>query len=108
MLGWDAFCAAIRDEFGADEFELEMHQLLQLRQNGTVVEYRAAFEAHMYHLLALDASLSPRFFITQFLLGLRDDLRVAVRLQAPTSIRRASVMARIQEEENDVLARALD
>ena len=24
-LGWDAFCAAIREEFGADEFELEMN-----------------------------------------------------------------------------------
>lgn len=56
----------------------------------------------MYHLLALDSTMSPRFFVTQFLLGLRDDLRAAVRLQAPTSITRDSVLARIQEEENDV------
>ena len=30
-LGWEAFCAAIIEEFGADEFELEMQKLLQLR-----------------------------------------------------------------------------
>uniref|UniRef100_A0A453EG05 Retrotransposon gag domain-containing protein n=1 Tax=Aegilops tauschii subsp. strangulata TaxID=200361 RepID=A0A453EG05_AEGTS len=48
-----------------------------------------------------DGTLSNKFFITQFLLGLRDDLRAAVRLQAPTSITRASVLARIQEEEAD-------
>ena len=53
----------------------------------------------MYHLLALDPSLSTKFFITQFLLGLKDELRAAVRLQAPTSITRASILARIQEEE---------
>lgn len=56
----------------------------------------------MYNLLALDASLSPKFFVTQFLLGLKDELRAAVRLQAPNSITRATVFARIQEEELDL------
>ena len=63
-LGWDAFCATIIEEFGADEFELEMHKLLQLRPSGTISEYRQVFNSHMYHLLALDPSLSTKFFIT--------------------------------------------
>ena len=37
-LGWDAFCTAITEEFGVNEFEMEMHKLLQLRQIGTVSE----------------------------------------------------------------------
>ena len=78
---------------------MEMHKLLQLRQTGTVAEYRTAFEAHRYHLLTLDASLNPKLFITQFLLGLRDDLRAAVRLQEPSSITRAAVLAWIIVEE---------
>lgn len=57
------------EEFGPEEFESTMHNLLQLRQTGTVAEYRQQFEVHMYNLLALDASLSPKFFVTQFLLG---------------------------------------
>lgn len=93
------FSAAVIEEFGADEFELIMHRLLQLRQTGTVADYRTAFDELMYHLLVLDPSINNKFLITQFLLGLKDELRAAVRLQAPSSITRASVLARIQEEE---------
>ena len=76
-----------------------LHKLLQLRQTATVAEYRAAFDEQMYHLLALDPSINTKFFVTQFILGLKDELRASVRLQAPSSITRASVLARIQEEE---------
>ncbi|XBJ01839.1 hypothetical protein VPH35_021384 [Triticum aestivum] len=99
---WEEFTTALISEFGPNEFEVEMHKLLQLRQSGSVAEYRTEFEAHMYHLLALDATLNPKIFVTQFLLGLRDDLRAAVRLQEPSSITRAAVLARIVEEEAGV------
>jgi hypothetical protein len=55
----------------------------------------------MYHLLAVDETLSSRWFVSQFVFGLRDDIRAAVRLQAPTSIARAASLARIQEEESE-------
>lgn len=96
---WNRFCQAVIEEFGPDEFEDQMHKLLQLRQLGSVTEYRVQFEVYMYHLLALDPTLSTKFFVTQFVLGLKDELRAAVRIQAPTSITRATVFARIQEEE---------
>lgn len=102
MITWASFCTAIKEEFDPEEFELEMHKLMQLRQTGTVADYRLAFEARIYHLLALDATLSTKFFVTQFILGLRGDLQAAVHLEAPTSITRASVLARIQEEEMDM------
>ena len=76
-----------------------MHNFIQLRQTGSVQDYRHQFETAMYHLLALDPTLSTKFFISQFLIGLKDELRLGVRLQAPTSITRAAVFARIQEEE---------
>jgi hypothetical protein len=64
-----------------------------------VAEYITEFEAHMYHLLALDATLKPKLFVTQFLLGLHDDLCTTVRLQEPSIITRTAVLARIVEEE---------
>ena len=76
-----------------------MHKLLQLRQTTSVAEYRAAFDEQMYHLLALDPSINTKFFVTQFILGLKDELHAPVRLQAPSSITRASVLVRIKEEE---------
>ena len=103
VVTWDAFCLAVIEEFGPDEFEGQMHKLLQLRQTASVAEYRQQFESYMYHLIALAPSLSSKFFVTQFVLGLKDELRAAVRIQAPTSITRATEFAKIQEEELEAL-----
>lgn len=70
---WDAFITAVVAEFGCDEFDGQMSKLLQLKQTGTVAEYKLAYESCMYHLLSVDASLSPRWFVSQFVFGLRDD-----------------------------------
>lgn len=96
---WPTFRAAVEEEFGPEEFEVQMHHLVQLRQTGTIQEYRQEFETTMYHLLSLDPSLSSKFFISQFLLGLNDELRLGVHLQSPTSITRAAVFACIHKEE---------
>ena len=58
MIPWDSFMQAVVEEFGQDEYDGQMTKLLQLRQTGTVTEYRQAFEACMYHLISLDDSLS--------------------------------------------------
>jgi formate hydrogenlyase subunit 4 len=96
---WGAFTTAVTVEFGTEEFDTQMAKLSQLRQTGTVMEYRMTFEACMYHLLSLDETLNNKFFVAQFVLGLKDELRTAARLQAPTSVTRAVALARIQEEE---------
>ena len=87
------------EEFGPEELESMMHNLLQLRQTGSVVEDIQQFKVYMYNLLALDATFNPRFFVTQFPLGLKDEMRAAMHIQAPTSITHAKVFAGIQEEE---------
>lgn len=101
LIAWDTFMQAIVEEFGLDEFDGQMTKLLQLKQTGTVGEYRLAFEECMYHLISLDDTLSQRWFVTQFVFGLKDDIRCGVCLQGPTSITRAASLARIQEEESE-------
>jgi hypothetical protein len=96
---WEKFTVALLEEFGQDEYDGQMSKLMQLKQTGSVSEYRQAVEDCMYHLLAVDESLSIRWFVSQFVFGLRDDIRAGVRLQAPMSIARAASLARIQEEE---------
>lgn len=85
-MSWTTFRAAAEEKFGTEESEVQMDRLLQLKQTGSVQEYKQQFETSMYHLLSLDPSLSPKFFVSQFLLGLKDELRLGVRLQSPTSI----------------------
>lgn len=77
---WGAFATAVTVEFGTEEFDTQMAKMLQLRQTGTVMKYRLQFEACMYHLLSLDETLNNKFFVAQFVLGLKDELRTAVRL----------------------------
>jgi hypothetical protein len=101
LVTWDMLTAAVVEEFGQGEYDGQMNKLMQLRQTGTVAEYKKEFEECMYHLLALDDTLSTRWFVSKFIFGLRDDIRVAVRLQEPASITRAASLARIQEEELD-------
>jgi hypothetical protein len=99
LVHWDSFIQEIVEEFGDDDYDGQMTTILQLKQTGTNVEYRKAFEECMYHLITLDASLSPCWFVSQFVFGLRDDIRCAVRLQGPTSISKVVSLARIKEEE---------
>jgi hypothetical protein len=77
---WEKFMAALLEEFGQDEYDGQMSKLMQLRQTSSVKEYRQAFEDCMYHLIAVDESLSSRWFVSQFIFGLKDDIRAAVRL----------------------------
>jgi hypothetical protein len=55
---------AVVEEFGKDEFDGQMTKLLQLKQTGSVAEYRLAFEECMYHLISIDASLSTTWFVS--------------------------------------------
>lgn len=77
---------------------MDMSKLIQLKQIGTVAEYKQQFKSAMCHLTSLDPSLNLRWFTAQFTLGLRDDIRYAVRLQAPMSVTRAVSLVRILEE----------
>lgn len=76
---WYTFTAAVQAEFGQDEFDTLLHRLHHLKQTGTVAEYRLSFEAIMYHLIAMDPSLNQKFFVSQFIIGLRDEVRTGVR-----------------------------
>ncbi|KAE8819885.1 putative pentatricopeptide repeat-containing protein [Hordeum vulgare] len=93
------FSHALVEEFVPEEFKSIMHNLLQLRQTCSMIDYRQQSEVYTYNLLALDDTLSSKFFVTQCLLDLKDELRVVVRIQAPNSITRATIFARTKEEE---------
>ncbi|XP_047068493.1 uncharacterized protein LOC124676490 [Lolium rigidum] len=61
---WEQFCDAVLTEFGEDEYDGQMSKLLQIKQTGSVTEYRKEFETCMYHLISLDPSLNTKFFLS--------------------------------------------
>lgn len=94
---------AVVSKFGQEENDRQMNKLSQLKHTTSVADYKAQIEECVYHLLSLDPALSTRWFVTQFVFGLRGDFRGLVRMQAPTSVTRVAALAKIQEEEMEYL-----
>ena len=57
-----------------------MRELLVLRQTGTVQEYRSMFNQLVYQVRLYEGGLSDTMLVTQFVLGLKEEIRAAVEI----------------------------
>jgi hypothetical protein len=71
-----------------------MESMTRLRQTNTVAMYKAQFEALSNRL----RGLYEGYKLSCFLSGLNDEIRLHVRLLAPTTLLQAFALAKIQEE----------
>ncbi|XP_042972766.1 uncharacterized protein LOC122304569 [Carya illinoinensis] len=93
---WEAFVKALLMRFGPTTYDDPMEQLAKLSQKGTVDGYKTDFEALSNRL----RGLSEDFKLSCFLSGLRDDIRVSVKMFFPTDLLTAYGLAKMQEEKN--------
>lgn len=96
-LNWEQFREAVLLEFDTDTHRVKMKELLQLRQSGTVAEYRRQFDRLVYNIRLYDASIGGVMLVTQFVLGLKVELRVVVEAHLPDSVQPATLLAQIHE-----------
>jgi hypothetical protein len=68
---------------------------LDLKQTSTVEEYTTKFHSLQYDVTMHGSSYDPLFFATQYVRGLRDEIRAMVQPQVPTTVERAVVIAKI-------------
>ncbi|XP_041016312.1 uncharacterized protein LOC121258850 [Juglans microcarpa x Juglans regia] len=94
LIGWEEFVTALLLRFGPSSYDDPMEQLTRLRQVDTVEEYKANFEALSNRL----RRLSESYKLSCFLSGLKDEIRLTVRMFNPNSLMEAYGLARIQEE----------
>jgi hypothetical protein len=83
FLDWCQFKLAILSEFDLSTHADKMLELLTLKQTGTVVDYKVKFKKLVYHLRLFDKAISETFLVTQFVLGLKQEIRAGVELQFP-------------------------
>ena len=95
---WEALCAALRGNFGREQYQVQLRQFRTLRQTGTVHAYMTQFEEIMHQLLAHNSSFDSVFFTTQFLEGLKHEIRMGVLLHQPKDLDSAFSLAALQEE----------
>lgn len=93
VLSWDQFKGAVMNEFEANSHSDRMLELLTLRQSGSVIEYKNQFDKLAYHIKLFDRATSETFLVTQFVLGLKNELRMNVEVQFPQTVAMAAQLA---------------
>lgn len=96
LCGWEEFVKALLIRFGPSSYDDPREQLTRLRQVGSVEEYKTAFETLSNRL----RGLSEPYKLSCFFSGLRDDIRLTVRIFNPYNLIQAFGLAKIQEEKS--------
>ena len=90
--------AVVQEKFGAYDYKHAIDKMLELKQTGSVDDYVTDFESLQYEISLHDLGMSDTHFISQFMKGLKPEIRFAVQGQVPYSMERAVMLAKIQEQ----------
>ena len=88
---WDLFYKTCMTRFEPTAYDDPMESMTRLRQTSTVAMYKAQFEAMSSRL----RQLSEGYKLSCFLSGLNDEIRLPVRLLAPTTLLQVFALAKI-------------
>ena len=91
---WESLVQALHVRFGSNSYNDPMETLKRLRQTSSVAMYKAQFEVLSNRIKGL--SLSHK--LSCFLSGLKDEIRLLVRMLNPQSLNEAFRLSKIQEE----------
>jgi hypothetical protein len=95
---WTQFCQAVQSKFGVDEYPKALRSLLDLRQKEGVEEYISEFDQARYCAAVRNTHLDETFFVTQFIRGLKPEIQGVVKVQLPSTVDRAALLAKMQQE----------
>ncbi|KAA8522988.1 hypothetical protein F0562_009411 [Nyssa sinensis] len=101
LRSWREFAGALIARFGDRLFDDAVGQLTKLRQISTVKTYQEKFE----ELANKTNGLSEEFFVSCFVSGLKDEIKVGVQMFRPRNVSQAMGLARLQEETIEALAK---
>lgn len=94
----DHFNKAIVDEFEVSTHRDKMFKLLTLKQTTSSIEYHLQCEQLFFHICLFDKSISDTLLVTQFLLGLKQELWVLMEPHFQESIARVAALAVMHEK----------
>ncbi|KAL5782615.1 hypothetical protein ACOSP7_007644 [Xanthoceras sorbifolium] len=97
-LTWEEFTKALLHRFGPTNYEDPSEAHSRLEQIGTVQTYQEAFEKLSYHV----DDLPKNYLIGCFIAGLRDAIRLDVKVKQPKTLADTIWVARLIEERNSL------
>jgi hypothetical protein len=83
---WRAFVAVVEEKFGAFDYRKAVHDLLGIRQEGSVEEYTKEFETIQFQVSMFNSGFDDMIFTSHFINGLKDDIRAVVQSHMPQSL----------------------
>ncbi|KAL5834386.1 hypothetical protein ACOSQ4_013883 [Xanthoceras sorbifolium] len=102
-LSWNEFTKAILHRFGPTDYDDPSEALSWLKQTSTVNAYQEAFEKLSYKV----DGLSKNFLVGSFIAGLKDDVRLDVRVKQPKTLSDTISVAHLIEERNQLQRKAV-
>lgn len=97
---WEELCGLVIAKFNKDQYHVLLKQFDSIKQKGSVDEYHAEFERLAHRLLLYNSNYDDTYFVTRFVVGLKEDIRSVICLHRPRDVDTASALALIQEEES--------
>ncbi|XP_075633382.1 uncharacterized protein LOC142605839 [Castanea sativa] len=91
---WESFVPALHVRFRTSAYDDPLEVLTRLRQTSTVALYKAEFKAVFNRI----KGLSHLHKLNCFLSGLKDEIRLPIRMLNPQTLNEAFGLAKIQEE----------
>ena len=101
---WNEFTRAILLRFGPTDYDDPSEALTRLQQTSTVAAYQEAFEKLSHRI----DGLPKTFLVGCFIAGLRDDVRLDVKIKQPQTLADAIGVARLVAERNQLQKRLFD
>jgi hypothetical protein len=72
---WEHFVVVVSQEFEVNTHRIKTMALLNLRQACSVEDYKNKFDQLVYNIRLYDSHISETMLVSQFLLGLKEELR---------------------------------
>jgi hypothetical protein len=91
---WDNFARAIQLRFGLPSYDDLMELLIKLKHVNSIEEYKGLFESLSNRI----RNLSSMHKLNCFMSGLKDEVRLAIKMQGPRTLGEAYALAKIQEQ----------
>lgn len=98
---WEKFVEDLKEMFGPSMFEDKLEELSRPQQTSTVVEYMGRFEA----LLNEVTWQNEETFLSYFIGGLRSKIRNQLKINRPTTLRKALAIAKVHEANKGAINR---
>ncbi|XP_068661892.1 protein NRT1/ PTR FAMILY 4.5-like [Aristolochia californica] len=100
-LTWDEFTKAVQLRFGPTDYKDPSEALNRLKETTSVVAYQEVFKRLSHQV----DGLPERFLIGCFIAGLRDDIRIDVKIKQPRTLVDTIGVARLIEARNQLQRR---